>query len=944
MPRTLPAALTTAMDSGVFKAYLAIGKRNYTAGVVSSYTTLITNILYYKYDGLELTVKWASPNLPETDGLTLGNKYYIERGVTISGVNYTIKSASLRFDDYTYQRQIITATFSLFSADEKPTAVAGDDTYTNVLTALNPNTAINGTVDFKTTPENPNHWSYNFYAAGKQVILKSYASFLPILQQKYLLQVTDNSDDTNEDEIQYFHLRSPIAQSYWSAVLTSTIKLYGMAYSPEQSLYIAIGLDSGNARYKFTSSDGLAWTGPTAVALTFLPQFIIWSSALSLWVTVGLNGATKNIATSPDGITWTEIVSSSGYYAVASADSISTIVAVGTANKIATSTNGTTWTERTSPNTRQFHSVCWSSELSLFVAVSWGGGSGTYAITSPDGITWTERTMPGTEYESVCWSPELTLFVAVGTAGVATSPDGITWTARTPAAANQWYGIAWSAHNGYFMAVSQTGTGNRVMTSPDGITWTSTTTGEDKTWQFVMWSNGTNQFYITAVTDFLSTTKIATVIDAMSPDYTIQQGDIKLKTDNLSRKFTWRDEAGTISTSGSATDIVHNLGYLESTDNPPSSFDNSDRASVTVGVHLKYKTGDIYRLKINDTQTATYLGRVTEILDPNAEIGWRCEIELMERFGNTDGGPLPSTIERVAAYTPLVTTNFNNNLDSTVNNLQALADKIDDLVLSSGDMAKATYDTDNDGVVDNSELLQGNTASAFAIASKGVTNGDSHNHNNGDGGTIAYTSLSGRPLAETNANAIFSCSSPGGTSAWTGTINGAPSGASVTLTTSTGTKGSLKPTATTHLAKMRLYNLTRGNHALISDFNTTTNVCTLTANAPAGWTSGDSMTIASQTVTGAPISYADLEITSGPTSKTYLILSMICISATAGDNSRMHPLETYGSSKQKTAQCPAANMNGLCSGEWLKITSNVFSVGWTGTPTTIQIVESGVLE
>jgi hypothetical protein len=46
-----------------------------------------------------------------------------------------------------------------------------------------------------------------------------------------------------------------------------------------------------------------------------------------------------------------------------------------------------------------------------------------------------------------------------------TSPDGITWTARTSAANNQWFSIKWAPELSIFVAVSLTGTGNRVMTS-----------------------------------------------------------------------------------------------------------------------------------------------------------------------------------------------------------------------------------------------------------------------------------------------------------------------------------------------------------------------------------------------------------------------------------------------------------------------------------------------
>jgi hypothetical protein len=44
-----------------------------------------------------------------------------------------------------------------------------------------------------------------------------------------------------------------------------------------------------------------------------------------------------------------------------------------------------------------------------------------------------------------------------------TSPDGITWTARTSPTDNIWRSVAYE--NGVFVAVSYTGTGDRVMTS-----------------------------------------------------------------------------------------------------------------------------------------------------------------------------------------------------------------------------------------------------------------------------------------------------------------------------------------------------------------------------------------------------------------------------------------------------------------------------------------------
>jgi len=48
---------------------------------------------------------------------------------------------------------------------------------------------------------------------------------------------------------------------------------------------------------------------------------------------------------------------------------------------------------------------------------------------------------------------------------VMTSPDGITWTTQTSAADNNWLSVTWAPEIPLFVAVANTGTGNRVMTT-----------------------------------------------------------------------------------------------------------------------------------------------------------------------------------------------------------------------------------------------------------------------------------------------------------------------------------------------------------------------------------------------------------------------------------------------------------------------------------------------
>ena len=99
-------------------------------------------------------------------------------------------------------------------------------------------------------------------------------------------------------------------------------------------------------------------------------------------------------------------------------------IAAGSLGKMATSPDGVTWTQRTSSfSTSRIRDIAFGA--GLFVAV---GDDGKLA-TSPDGITWTQR--------SAGYGSTIILTVAFGggkfviggfSGKLATSPDGITWT------------------------------------------------------------------------------------------------------------------------------------------------------------------------------------------------------------------------------------------------------------------------------------------------------------------------------------------------------------------------------------------------------------------------------------------------------------------------------------------------------------------------------------
>lgn len=204
--------------------------------------------------------------------------------------------------------------------------------------------------------------------------------------------------------------------------------------------------------------------------------------------------------------TWTtrRSAADNGWTQVCWSPELSLFVAVadtGTGNRVMTSPDGLIWTTRASAADNGWNYVVWSSELSLFVAVAYSG-SGNRVMTSSNGISWTTRITNNNNWPQICWSPELSLFVAVADTGsgnrVMTSLNGIDWITRTSAADNGWHGICWSKERGIFVAVAYSGTGNRVMTSPDGITWTTRSSAADNQWFDVCWSSELGLFVAVA--------------------------------------------------------------------------------------------------------------------------------------------------------------------------------------------------------------------------------------------------------------------------------------------------------------------------------------------------------------------------------------------------------------------------------------------------------------
>jgi hypothetical protein len=188
----------------------------------------------------------------------------------------------------------------------------------------------------------------------------------------------------------------------------------GVAYGADK--YRAIGNHSFNSWIVYSSTDGLVWTAPVVVDATTLVSSICYGDGL--WVVVGYYGS--YIATSPDGITWTQRSAPEIYYQSVTHGE-SGFVAVGEGGQAAYSVDGITWEKGSSSHTHYLWNVKYLN--GRYWAV---GNSGTISY-SETGASWTLATLP-TPSRVSSLDFGFGKYIAVDTAGRAfSSVDGVNW-------------------------------------------------------------------------------------------------------------------------------------------------------------------------------------------------------------------------------------------------------------------------------------------------------------------------------------------------------------------------------------------------------------------------------------------------------------------------------------------------------------------------------------
>ena len=389
-----------------------------------------------------------------------------------------------------------------------------------------------------------------------------------------------------------FILRSSNAETWINCTLpTGTLNLRSIVWASSLNLLVAVGNSGTMSSRILTSPDGINWTSQTHPLLTANWYSITWSSSLNLFAIASITNYYNQVITSPDGINWTLRTTSTNAFVINSINwipQLNLFIATGTNSYIIKSSDGINWTQSIiyandgTGLSSIINQLVWINKYNILVGISTNNGnSQNILVYTYDTITWYTITLPyfnNNSYSSVvysneleqfivytnsssnsfapfitynlnsiiqntsssinlnnvstlikpdntminnainnwnsivynynnnltciCYSSYLKRYVALSNTGTSNrviySTNGISWTTTSSAVDNNWTSICWSFKLKLFVAVANSGTNNRIITSLDGTSWISRTSPADNNWASVCWSNELNLFIAVA--------------------------------------------------------------------------------------------------------------------------------------------------------------------------------------------------------------------------------------------------------------------------------------------------------------------------------------------------------------------------------------------------------------------------------------------------------------
>lgn len=264
--------------------------------------------------------------------------------------------------------------------------------------------------------------------------------------------------------IDHLVMTSTDGVTWTSRVAAAANDWKSVCYSSDLGMYVAVAITGTSDDEIMTSTDyGVTWVSRSSNDHNTWRSVVYGDVAGGYFVAVADGGTSDNqVMSSTDGITWWKrsAPSDHDWEDVCYSSALGMFCAVArdnTSDNIMTSTDAINWTQRGTPGASQLFGIAWSPTLAIFAAVGYGA-----VYTSPDGITWTAQAYPVGYWHSIAWSEEKGIFVAVGGSGSVgdykenrfmTSRDGVTWTAKTNIKDGNWHHVCWSSELDIFCAV-----------------------------------------------------------------------------------------------------------------------------------------------------------------------------------------------------------------------------------------------------------------------------------------------------------------------------------------------------------------------------------------------------------------------------------------------------------------------------------------------------------
>jgi len=262
----------------------------------------------------------------------------------------------------------------------------------------------------------------------------------------------------------------------WTPVYGGTSNtLNSIAYG--NGLFVAVGA-SGTIIY---SADGAVWNTPTSNIFLTLTSVAYAGGTFANFIAVSNTGT---IISSTNGVTWTTLANT-GYILNSVAYYNNIIVAVGNDGNIIKSTNGSSWTLQNSPTSYNLRSINFDNDR--WIAT----GEFSTVLTSTDAITWYYGFTD--TFRASANNGSLTIMVGDGGVIYYTTSDSTTPVAVTSPTLLNLYDVIYSAHDGQFVAVGQTGT---ILTSTSGTSWNVQTSGTSNNLNRIIYDS-VNDRYIT---------------------------------------------------------------------------------------------------------------------------------------------------------------------------------------------------------------------------------------------------------------------------------------------------------------------------------------------------------------------------------------------------------------------------------------------------------------